>query len=62
VSCFLGHVGKSGLAAGFGRLLGTLDRQLCVLAATPVVAFFLASVLPALLLIWIWQEVSGNDE
>jgi aliphatic nitrilase len=55
------HQWTSGLAARFDRLLSGLDRLLCVFAAALLVAFFLVSVLPALLLLWIFQKVSEND-
>jgi hypothetical protein len=56
------HQRKSGLAAWFDRLFRDLDRHLCVLAAAPLVAVFLVSVLPAVLLFWICQEVSASND
>jgi aliphatic nitrilase len=53
---------KAGLSAWFARLFGDRDRRLGILAAAPLVGVFLVSVLPAMLLFWICQEMFGNDE
>jgi hypothetical protein len=53
---------RAGLAAWLGRLFGHLDRHLGALATVPLVAIFLVSLLPALLLSRVCQEVSENDE
>jgi hypothetical protein len=52
--------GSSGFAAWFGRRLGDLDHQLCVLAAAHFAAFFLVGVLLLVLLFWICQAAAAS--